>query len=349
MQHIKGFNALRAFSVILVIVSHVGIVEGATTESVKLFFSVFNANYGAKTFFVLSGFLITTLLLRENDKTGTIKIFNFFVRRALRIFPLYFLVLAVCIALAAAGIAKFKPQAFTFSLLFLGNYTPPDAKLNYLSHFWSLAVEEQFYLFWPFVSLALLPHRYWLGVASLAIIGLCLLVLNGIPFDFRGMGVQPSWTIPAIYPIICGCFYALIVDRCSTVFRSNFFLGLCIAIILLPLATGPTDLSVQLSPVGIGGFICWVFLRQESWLANALEFRPLAYLGTISYGLYVWQGILTGNGTYRETPHWPPDVYLGAALTLPAAMLSFHYFEQPISRLRRYFGSTEAAYQSRKT
>src|ERR1700749_3676500 len=87
-HRIRGFDALRAFAVTLVILSHVGIIAAAQSPLWKSFFSVFNANYGVKTFFVLSGFLITTLLAQEFDRSGSVNVPAFMLRRVFRILPL---------------------------------------------------------------------------------------------------------------------------------------------------------------------------------------------------------------------------------------------------------------------
>lgn len=82
-------------------------------------------------------------------------------------------------------------------------------------------------------------------------------------------------------------------------------------------------------------------LNQQRSAVRLLDWGPIGYIGIISYGLYMWQGILTGNGSYRVTPNWPPDPHLGALLTFIVAPISFHFFERPISSLRRNFRSNK--------
>ena len=156
---IYGFDALRAISVTLVVLSHIGIIAAVKPEFLKAFFTVFNGTCGVKTFFVLSGFLITTLLMNEYAQTGRINVLAFMIRRASRILPLYVLILAIAATLISASIAEPSSGAMIFSALYLYNFIPQDVDVNYLSHLWSLAVEEQFYLVWPFAFALLFTKK----------------------------------------------------------------------------------------------------------------------------------------------------------------------------------------------
>jgi peptidoglycan/LPS O-acetylase OafA/YrhL len=104
----------------------------------------------------------------------------------------------------------------------------------------------------------------------------------------------------------------------------------------------------MLGTFGIGLVIAWVALNQHRRAVQQLDWGPLGYLGMISYGLYIWQGLLTGNGTYRSFSFYPPEPWIGALLTLPAAMLSYHFYEQPILRLRKRFSPRRAGDAGRR-
>lgn len=334
---IYGFDALRAFSVSLVILSHIGLIEHATNPILARVFSVFNANYGVKTFFVLSGFLITTLLIKEYEAAGTVNVFNFMMRRVLRILPLYFLVLAVMSALIYAGAAQPSWSAMKYGAFFVFNFIPKALDVNYLSHLWSLAVEEQYYIVWPLAFSALYGIRG-------ALIGFCLLIIAicymawGAPWPDHAAGYYTNrWTIPAIYPIAIGSLMALVIRNLRQFLWSEASLVVAGTLILLPLFRNGTATIEFLGTFGIALLIAWIYLNQHRASIQLMDWGIIGYIGTISYGLYMWQGILTGNGPYREAYYWPPPPYAGVLLTFLVAPLSFHFFEQPLSSLRKYF------------
>lgn len=337
MKNIKGFHALRAFSVALVILSHVGIVEAATTPAWVVFFSVFNANYGVKTFFVLSGFLITTLLIKEHRNHGDINILWFMARRAFRILPLYFLIIGIAAVLIMAGLAEPSWRAMLFGTFYVYNFIPKADNVNYLSHLWSLAVEEQFYLVWPLVFSALFGRRPLLIAFCLALLVACWLLLHRDLGSLSEDFYTQRWTIPAIYPIALGSLFALSIDSLITSMRHPAALVASMLLIGMPLVMAVTPLVEIASTSGIAGLIAWIYLNQHNRAVISLEWRPLTYLGGISYGLYMWQGLLTGNGPYRTVPSFPLDPLLGAALTFPAAALSFHLFERHMSAIGKRF------------
>jgi peptidoglycan/LPS O-acetylase OafA/YrhL len=337
MNHIRGFDGLRAISVLLVIASHVGIMGILSAGPAHRFFAVFDADFGVRTFFVLSGFLITTLLLKERKETGGTHVPYFMARRALRILPVYAVAVGFVWILSLLGIAYFSDKAFLYSAFFAYNYVPQASAVNYLSHLWSLAIEEQFYLMWPFIFAVLIPSRRAIIAFCFLIVAVCWYVL-GHPLrpDLSSTYYTGRWTIPAIYPIMIGCTVALLYDEVRR-FTNVLFLIANVGLIALPLVATMTPTATVLHAFGIAGLLAWIVSNQNSMLVNALEFRPLAYIGTISYGLYIWQGILTGNGPYRDVPTWPPNVWIGALLTFIIAPISFHFFEKPILKFGKRF------------
>ncbi|MFD9901276.1 acyltransferase family protein [Mesorhizobium sp. NPDC059025] len=343
MQHIRGFHALRAFSVLLVIVSHIGITEAATSPYLVTFFTVFNAKYGVKTFFVLSGFLITTILIKEAERTGRIDIRSFITKRAFRILPLYYLIIAIAIVLVLLGIAEPSWNGMAFGTFLAYNFVPQRHNVNYLSHLWSLAVEEQYYLFWPLIFA-------WFVDRKTALIGVCIAFLlicyAFLDRDFGHLSAKFStslWTIPAIYPISTGSLLALLVseDR-RKLLGSGAALASSAILIALPLFVPPQPLVEIASTLGIAGIIAWIYLNQSNRVVQSLDWKPLFFIGQISYGLYMWQGLLTGNGPYRPFPGFPLDPAIGAVLTLPIATASFFLFEVPISNIGRRWLATMA-------
>lgn len=342
MPHIRGFHALRALSVLLVIISHVGIIESATDPYMLRFFSVFNATYGVKTFFVLSGFLITTLLIREADSSGLIHVPKFMARRAFRILPLYFLVIAIAATLILMEKAEPSWTAMAFGTAYIYNFIPKAENVNYLSHLWSLAVEEQYYLIWPVFFAIFARKRFALITICVVFIVTCYALLGRDLGDLSEKFYTQRWTIPAIYPIAIGSLLALTVaENRKGTFGSAYALLAAAGLILLPLFAQTTPTIEIASTFGIAALIAWIFLNQDHRVVQILDWKPIFFLGQISYGLYMWQGLLTGNGPYRTFQGFPLDPVFGALLTLPIAAVSFYAFEAPISKLgRRWLAAT---------
>lgn len=334
-NRIKGLDGLRAIAVLLVIMSHALIWPrlGVTDRRVL---SVIGPHNAVQIFFVLSGFLITYLLIREESKTGSINIVDFYIRRILRIFPLYFLALGLLYVVDRTGSTRISECSFDYAFTYTINFAPPECQFSSMSHFWSLAVEEHFYLVWPFVFLA--GRKFAIGFSTAFIVASTLLatpLADAFP-DAR----TSYWTLPAAAPIGYGCLVAFLTTHPSA---GNVASHRVVRKALLPLmgagiispAFG-VDHTIWLA--SIAALVFFVYCNQDSLIVRALEFRPLALIGTMSYGLYVWQGVFTGNGPYR-VPHssFPPSVDLGLLIAILVTPISFYYFESPILKLKRHF------------
>ena len=341
MQTIRGLNGLRAISVLLVIASH-GMLLDALGVSNPVVRNLMTPNTGVTFFFVLSGFLITLLLLKERELTGAISLRNFYIRRALRIFPLYFLALSVVPVVEYFQFAVVNPCVYWYAYTYLYNFGPQQCDLNAYSHFWSLAVEEHFYLVWPFIFLF---FRRW---------ALAIVVLFALVAAFIGLSPWPSlagaygsarWTYPAAAPIAFGCIAAyLVYSNAFSFWATRPIPRLAfLAVGVIALVGNAYGQPRALFFTGLTCIVLYVYYSQDSLVVRALEFRPLAYLGQISYGLYVWQGVLAGNGSSRDFEYFPLPLHLGIALTFVVAPLSYHFFEAPILRLKKRFSGVPIA------
>lgn len=331
----------------LVIASHTEILGKVSSASPFLarVISVFNADFGVKTFFVLSGFLITSLLMAEHRTTGRIDVVAFMVRRASRILPLYFLILALAVILILLHVARPGWTAALYSLFYVYNYLPHASEVNYLNHLWSLAVEEQFYIFWPLLfGFAFARGRPAVNTIAAILIGLCCLRVGLGYGDELARYSATIWTIPAILPIMVGALVAINIAALKPLLGKLVGLSAAIAAICSPLVLAAGAQTDLLAASGISGVVAWIYLNQGNALVRRMDYGLIGYLGTISYGLYMWQGFLTGNGPYRDA-NWPPNILIGAALTFPVAALSFKYFEQPIRSLARKHSREQQAAQ----
>ena len=152
---LASLDGLRAVSIVLVVMEHLHRTNGFPQGG----FDNFAGDYGrlgVTIFFVISGFLITTLLLREEDKAGRVSLWRFYARRALRIIPAFLMFMFAIVAAERLGWVQLNPGDLTASFTYTVNYKP-DRSWD-IGHLWSLSVEEQFYLLWPF-TLVMLGRR----------------------------------------------------------------------------------------------------------------------------------------------------------------------------------------------
>lgn len=255
---------------------------------------------GVHMFFVLSGFLITTLLLREMRGTGQINLLAFYWRRALRILPVYILVVAVAVFYDV--VIKGNTQSLSllpYYLTFLSNYlNVPD--IPFLAPTWSLAVEEQYYLLWPLL-LVVLPFR-WIGAVLFGLIAVNVAAACGMwqVFGARPIDLGPlrlALLIPTFAPILMGSLLALVLHQrrgFDVVFRIAGFHGAAVfwsAALVLACAVLPRHLEGAhnlLLHVLMCLMLASLVVREDNALAPVLRLRPVARIGQISYGIYLY-------------------------------------------------------------
>jgi len=319
-DRIPSLDGARALAILLVIVDHLDANRPIWVDF---------GNLGVRTFFVISGFLITYLLLQEAQRTNSISLRNFYLRRLLRIVPAYYVFLAIVALLIPTGLvfATYTDllPALAYYSNYHSNYYPEGWTLGMT---WSLSVEEQFYVLWP-TALVLLG----LGRAK----GVCIAILLIAPL-FRLLSDLHWW--PTRYPrfafecvsdaLATGCLLAIFRDRLWSwsMYRRAIESGLA----LLPLGLGlftidqfnpiyRDTIGIPLMNISLAVMLdrCMRFPTQG--LARGLNWGPIAWIGTISYSLYLWQSIFTG------LVNLPPLVKFGGMFTLAA--ISYYAIERP--------------------
>jgi peptidoglycan/LPS O-acetylase OafA/YrhL len=242
---------------------------------------------GVKLFFIISGYLITSLLLREEATTGRISLSAFYVRRIFRILPAFSMFLIVAFILSRYGIVPIPKEKFVYAALFLCN----TMNCSYgLGHIWTLSIEEQFYLMWPFVfGLIVVRRALWLTMAFILLLLLAF---------FRFLSIE--WVNNPLYfcCIALGCLYAV-----SGKFRALIFWAAtpwAISASMLVLIAHPFTSSwplIQswlelLSPLCIA-LIFFTSFDPRSRVGALVSAVWLQRLGLASYSLYLWQQIFT--------------------------------------------------------
>ncbi len=336
-RYFDSLDGLRGLSILAVVWHHSGVHAGGIQSKGHL---------GVAFFFAISGLLITTLLLREQARTGTVSLPGFYLRRTLRIFPLYYAVIALYVLLVTvlergtpAGAAFFEnlPAYLTYTSNWFVDLSGGNRVIFYFA--WSLATEEQFYLLWPSV---VRYARTW--YVPPAFMGGLLLLGEG-----ARLGVERGWLSPepllvrvivsVATPICLGCLAAYLLHRPSG-FRVAWRLAgqpwsapLAAALLVLVLAVDAVPGVVVAAAMTL--LIVTCSIRPDHLLRRPLEQRALRWIGTISYGMYLLH-MLALNASRRL---WPEAgafgrFALGAALAILLASITYRWFERPILSLK---------------
>ncbi|MCO5065313.1 MAG: acyltransferase [Rhizobiaceae bacterium] len=334
-HYIRGFDGIRAIAVLIVILGHANITGPLFREHYPFVFYLVTAPRGVDIFFVLSGFLITTLLIGEYDRYHSVNLWNFLVRRSFRLLPLYYLYCAALIVFSLIFVTGFRWEGLPFLLLNIFNFVPNGLRTAINGHIWSLSIEWHFYLVWPLVFASFFSRGKTIPI--LALIGTLLACVVAIRYYPRsGMFNYLAWTIPAAIPIVIGALAAMLFGR-----RKSFhWIALPVGLFLyaLPGLQSFPLTGAMLRASGVALVVIWVYCNQQSFVVSALEFRPLRFIGMISYGLYVWHVFFIGTGPSRAAgQNWPPNQMLGLVLTMIVAPLSYYYFERPMQSLQKRF------------
>ncbi len=316
MRHRPELDGLRGIAVLIVLALHTGLGGLAGDGGVA----------GVTLFFVLSGFLITSLLVAESGRNGRVDLRAFYVRRGLRLLPAIFALLAV-VAIGYTLKVWPSPPApaidnVPFSLLtvvaYVANWGAMTSYMGVLGHTWSLGVEEQFYLGWP---IALLAGIRLLGPRRLALLAVALSVLvmpwRVFLLDAVGMIRVFDGTDTHADALLLGCTLALLRVRAPTFVGWLGIGGVVVSGALW--GTGGTSLVLLLPVATIASVAALAGCPPQ------LAWRPLAYIGRISYGLYLWHFLLIWWG-------WPTPLEVAASIAV--AVVSYERLERPFLRLK---------------
>jgi peptidoglycan/LPS O-acetylase OafA/YrhL len=356
-KRFESLDGIRALSCLAVIKAH--------TMTRRFHPRLFGqtAGFGVDMFFVISGFLIVTLLIRERERYGKVNLRKFYARRAIRIFPIYYILIFTVMALSwfgsrwAPGSWEFYRVAFPVLLTYTQTFFFVRVGLFYAT--WSLAMEEQFYLVWPTIERLSRQSARWLILTGMIVINL-LLGLGAFDGFFEWIYNDPKLRLPHYYlgttfcPILLGVALAYLLHDRRTFsliyhvigWRWSPYMVLAILFVtteLLPLQLRgwPRFVINVLFALLIGSLV----VREDHYARRLLTLPIMLRLGVISYGMYLYHTwviatervAIRGLGLSR-----PPQLMMfviAAAGTILVAELSYRFIERPLLNLKQRFAA----------
>ncbi|HEY5813713.1 MAG TPA: acyltransferase [Terrimicrobiaceae bacterium] len=347
---IPSLDGLRGVAIVAVLLQHAWHTLPAFLAPLGFFLG--NGGLGVSVFFLLSGFLIYSLSVREYHKTNTFNCKQFYIRRTLRIFPCFYFYVLVVLALAHFGWITVTDRSILAAATFTLNYRhlwdlwPVGLDYPVIGHYWTLALEEQFYLMWPllmllfvrrslsgiliaFILLAPLVRvaSYFLMPGSRAHIGM----MFHTGFDSIAAGVllgellrSPQWSAKLqqfaanravlaaaiIFPTLISPLLGLHFEGAYLITVGKTLDIVCIALVLTAAVSQP-----------------------KTRLFNFLNWRPLAFVGVLSYSLYIWNNLFLMGDTFGIFNTFP----LNLLCVMGIGLLSYFLLEKPFLKLKDYF------------
>lgn len=370
-----NLEGLRFFAFFVVFVNHTTSSLGYYNNSRTFVFSIIhflqNGPLGVSFFFVLSGFLITYLLLKEKELSGKINIKNFYLRRVLRIWPLYFLVVAMCLIILPMfenHLPNFFPIEVSVDdinkwlyLTFTGNFDYIYNGINnvLIGILWSVSVEEQFYLFWPLI-IAFIPTKYLLKT-------FILLILGSIAFRFfyaQGNAMLIKYhSLSSLSDLASGAVIAYLACKQSAIEwmekvpKYSIVIVYLLLFILIPFRTYVWKFGIyynhasSILPVIFSALFAFIIMEQN-YAKNSFykikNWKIISSFGKYTYGMYCYHMIVffavlllfhfmgvNINGMSKYT--FAIIVFISFFSTILVSELSYHYYESIFLRLKNKF------------
>jgi peptidoglycan/LPS O-acetylase OafA/YrhL len=335
-NHLPSLDGLRGLSILVVLIAHfnqhlhepiMGVVFG-------------NGVFGVYIFFVISGFLITTLLLKEKVKTGTISLRKFYIRRFLRIFPLAYLFIAVILILNSIYDLEIPSSAFFIAGLYLVNFFHFFSATYYFNHYWSLSVEEQFYIFIPpFIKYKFDLYRY------------SLFFLLAFTFCFRFIyeANQSVFISKFVFDLtrsldglLIGSLFSILVFTdlipWNVIKKHKILLNIILIILIILCKNDTSNFALKLFynhtfySLLIGLLIVSNIYLSNDFIFRILNSRVLSQIGIVSYSIYIWQQVFTSALFMNYYPYNIVFIFI-------AGFASYYLYERFFLRLKEKFKS----------
>lgn len=341
-RRIPSLDGLRAISILLVFVGHLAGTRHFFSSAAIAHLGDLG-NLGVRTFFVISGFLITGLLIGERAERGRISLKAFYMRRVLRIFPAFYAFIGVVAILTLAGFVTNDRRDFLHALTYSMNYEATSDNFS-LRHLWSLSVEEQFYFMWP-MTLALLGAARGSMVLA-AVLAFVPMLRLGLFHLVPGYEAYVMTAFESVCDALAaGALLAIVLPKIKdrrwfrAIVASSAFPILFLVVFVANVQTEHPHLfwlvAIPVMNVSIALIVARYVECPDLPFGRALNTRALAAVGTISYSLYLWQQLFlvqwrTPGSILQEFP-------LNIVCVFACGIASYTLVEQPFLRLKRRF------------
>jgi peptidoglycan/LPS O-acetylase OafA/YrhL len=350
LSHLAALDGLRGVAILAVMLFHATLYRGPFPSGGFL---------GVDLFFVLSGFLITALLVQEWQRAGRVALRAFYARRALRLLPAFFALIAVTLLVPGVFYQSARPwESAGLAALHTTNWIMAfGGSLGFFDHTWSLTIEEQFYLLWPPLLVLLLTRRVRRPVI-LAVAGIGILAPTWLRFELW----HDLTSVRRVYygldtrfdTLLIGGLVALLVSwdliprsrRVLTAIRVSAAVSAVVLAVCVATMVEESRLTYQglgsLAAIACACLVLHVVYCPSRLSRLLLENRPLVWVGRISYGLYLWHfpifnGVLNPTRMAKLGITGPALLTLRFAIAFLVAALSFSLIERPFLRLKRRF------------
>jgi peptidoglycan/LPS O-acetylase OafA/YrhL len=357
-KQIPSLNGIRAISIIIVIIYHLSLGGFISRNGPLNLLSpvLFNGALGVNIFFLISGYLITILLISEQSRTGQISLSKFYIRRTIRIFPAYYFLLFIYAVLQFIGYLEISVPEWLSSIMYVRQFNQEGP--SELGHLWSLSVEELFYLFWPFIFIKAGNSRTMVTI----ILTVLTLLFRIFSYEFPPSFYLHHTIFYSADALLVGCLFAIHNEKIKLFikrWRYIILFSVCALIISLYLEKYTYHLMAGLlhshktnkaifafsaivhglfgslgtiSIILIGLIVIGSIYSTSAWF-TFLNLRVMDYIGKLSYSLYLWQQIFTAN---RAFMHKFPVVLILLFIFI-AAHVSYFLIERPFLKMKRHF------------
>ncbi len=345
VKYIPSLDGLRAFAILFVLMAHVNF-ELNNQHIAGIFMG---GVLGVRVFFAISGFLITTLLLKEKVITKGISLKKFYTRRFLRILPVYLLAILVIFILDQVFSLHIATRFFVYVLTFTENF---DAEKHwYTRHFWSLSVEEQFYLLFPFIIKKSL--KFYIKLA------LFLIVLTPIItiLAFHQQSIHSAVANQAIaytFQFLSPGLISILIGSLAAVILFKFPLNTSLNIKYLSIIQAAAvfliwffDKNGSFISGTIRDFLISSFLISTICFSNSVFYKllntpVLKTIGVLSYSIYIWQQLFVSKQPWAGSFPHAGSLWVNLPALFIVSYLSYHYFEKPFLKLKTKFSAVKS-------
>jgi peptidoglycan/LPS O-acetylase OafA/YrhL len=367
--YFPNLNSIRFIAAFMVVIHHMEEIKRVLNIQPNYWgipFVSYMGTLGVRLFFTLSGFLITYLLFVEKEVKGTISIKKYYIRRILRIWPLYYLIVIIAFLIIPnlfPGISLphgtththklfWDSLNFLLYIFFLPNFALCLMGIvPFAAHTWSIGTEEQFYLVWP-VLMKRFHNKFMLLISVIAVYLTIKLALSFLPVKRPFEILKSFWAYLSIDNMAIGGIFALIVYERTGIFAKvrNIIFNRYLQVFVIVLTIVLIGIGFQIPILALDydffcilfGIIIANFAANERRVAN-LEIPVLNYLGKISYGLYMYHPLVITICIKGLTRYWHYSDFWGYLLSISGTILisafSYRYFEQTFIRKKKRFST----------